>query len=130
MTFNWKIKFREKARSFFWHGYWTDPAIFFSLLLAFLANVGIWIALRWIVGPTDQLIILHYNVYFGVDSIGDWRSVFLMPALAGGLMIVNLFLSRFFYYKERLVSYLFAGMALLIQLLMIIGVASVIIINF
>jgi hypothetical protein len=95
-----------------------------------LANAGIWVALHWIVQPTNQPIILHYNVYFGVDSIGDWRAVFLMPALAAGLMFTNLFLSRFFYYKERLVSYLFAGMAFLIQLLMIIGVASVIIINF
>jgi len=123
-------KFKEKFKSFFWRGYWSDPAIFFSLLLAFLANAGIWIALRWVVQPTDQPIILHYNVYFGVDSIGEWGNIFMMPAMAAGLLAVNLFLSRFFYYKERLVSYLFASMAFLMQLLMIVGVASVIIINF
>ena len=35
-----------------------------------------------------------------------------------------------FYYKEKLVSYLFAGMALLVQLLMAVGLGSVILINF
>jgi hypothetical protein len=126
----WKEKFREKAKSFFWHGYWTDPIIFFSLVLAILANVGIWLALRFTVQATDQPVILHYNIYFGVDSIGGWRNVFIMPALAFLIFLVNLILSRFFYYKERLASYLFAGMGLLAQLLMVVGVISVIIINF
>jgi hypothetical protein len=53
-----------------------------------------------------------------------------MPAIAILIFLVNLILSRFFYYKERLVSYLFAGMGLLAQLLMAVGVISVIIINF
>ncbi len=130
MIEQWKTNFREKAKSFFWHGYWTDPVIFFSLVLAILANLGIWAALHFTVIATDQPIILHYNVYFGVDSIGDWRNIFVMPAIAILIFLVNLILSRFFYYKERLVSYLFAGMGLLAQLLMAVGVISVIIINF
>lgn len=130
MPTRWKTKIREKAKSFFWHGYWTDPVIFFSLVLAILANAGIWAALRFAVQATDQPIILHYNIYFGVDSIGDWRNVFIMPAIALLVFLVNLILSRFFYYKERLASHLFAGMGLLAQLLMAVGVVSVIIINF
>jgi hypothetical protein len=120
----------EKVKRFFWHGYWTDPIIFFSLFLAILVNVGIWVALRFVVQATDQPIILHYNIYFGVDSIGDWRNVFIMPAVALLIFLVNLVLSRFFYYKERLVSHLFAGMGLLVQILMVVGVISILIINF
>ena len=130
MIKQWKTKIREKAKSFFWHGYWTDPIIFFSLVLAILMNVGIWAVLRFTVQATDQPIILHYNIYFGVDSIGDWRNVFIMPAIALIIFLVNLILSRFFYYKERPASYLFAGMALLVQLLMMVGLGSVILINF
>lgn len=123
-------KIREKLKRFFWHGYWTDPAIFFSLVLAVFSNLGMWVAIWWIVEPTDRPIILHYNVYFGVDAIGDWRNIFLMPALAAAILLANAVLSRFFYYKERLASYLFAGMALLVQLLMMVGLGSVILINF
>ena len=126
----WRLKLREKLKRFFWHGYWTDPVIFFSLVIGMLVNLGMWMAVWRIVEPTGRPIILHYNVYFGVDAIGDWRNVFLMPALAAAILLVNAVLSRFFYYKERLASYLFAGMALAVQLLMAVGLGSVILINF
>jgi hypothetical protein len=130
MPDNFFAKFKDKARRFFWHGFWTDPVIFFSIVLAFLANIGIWAALFWTAVPTDAPIILHYNIYFGVDVVGNWKSLFFMPALAAGLLILNLMLSRFFYYKERLVSYLFAATALVLQLLMAVGVIAAIMINF
>jgi len=125
-----KLKFKQRFQRFFWHGFWTDPAIFFSLILAVIVNLGMWVAVWRIVQPTDRPIILHYNVFFGVDAIGDWRNVFLMPALAAAILVLNIILSRFFYYKERMAAYLFAGMALIIQLLMAIGLGSIILINF
>jgi hypothetical protein len=130
MNNNWKSKLKERARRFFWHGFWTDPVIFFSIVLAILGNIGLWAALFFSVVPTDAPIILHYNIYFGIDSLGDWKNLFFMPALALALLFVNLTLSRFFYYKERMVSYLFAGTALVLQLLMAVGIMSAIIINF
>lgn len=130
MNKGWKNNLREKFKRFFWHGYWTDPIIFFSLVLAILVNAGMWAALFRTIAPTNLPIILHYNIYFGIDVVGNWKSVFFMPTLAVFLLLANVILSRFFYYKERLVSYLFAGTALAIQLLMAVGVISVIIINF
>lgn len=130
MNSNWKDKFGEKLKRFFWHGYWTDPVIFFSLVLGALVNFGMWAAIWLVVERANQPIILHYNVYFGVDAIGDWRNVFILPGLAAAVFAANTILSRFFYYKERFVSYLFAGMALIVQLLMAVGLGSVILINF
>lgn len=130
MPNNFIAKLKDKAKRFFWHGFWTDPVIFFSIVLAFLANAGIWAALFWTAVPTDAPIILHYNIYFGVDVVGNWKSLFFMPALAAGLLVLNLMLSRFFYYKERLASYLFAAAALVLQLLMAVGVVAAILINF
>lgn len=130
MANNFFAKLKDRARRFFWHGFWTDPVIFFSIVLAVLVNAALWVALFWTVIPTDSPIILHYNIYFGVDAVGNWKSLFFMPTLAAVLLILNLVLSRFFYYKERLVSYLFAGAALVLQLLMAVGVISAIIINF
>lgn len=124
------MKFRERTKRFFWHGFWTDPVIFFSIVLAVLANIGLWAALFWTMIPTDSPIILHYNIYFGVDVAGNWKSLFFMPTLAAALLFLNLVLSRFFYYKERMASYLFAAAALVLQLLMAVGVISAIIINF
>jgi len=130
MNRNLWSKFADRTKRFFWHGFWTDPVIFFSIILAILANAGLWTALFQTVVPTDFPIILRYNIYFGVDSVGDWKSLFFMPMLAAVLLLLNLVLSRFFYYKERMVSYLFAGAALVLQLLMAVGVISAILINF
>jgi hypothetical protein len=130
MDNNLFAKFIGRAKRFFWHGFWTDPVIFFSIILAILTNIGLWVALFRTVVPTDSSIILHYNIYFGVDAVGNWKSLFFMPFLAAVLLLLNLVLSRFFYYKERLVSYLFAGAALALQLLMAVGVISAILINF
>ena len=130
MQTNWKIKFKDRAKRFFWHGFWTDPVIFFSLFFAILVNAGLWVALFWTVMPTDLPIILHYNVYFGVDAIGGWKSLFFMPTLAAVLLFLNAVLSRYFYYKEKMAAYLFAGAALVLQILMAVGVISAIIINF
>jgi len=127
---SWKTRISEKFKRFFWHGFWTDPLIFFSVVLAILANAGLWAVLYSTVTPTDMPIILHYNIYFGVDSVGSWKSLFFMPTLSAGLLVVNLVLARFFYYKERVAAYLFAGATLLLQLLMAVGVVSAIIINF
>ncbi|MFH0929734.1 MAG: hypothetical protein V1814_00595 [Candidatus Moraniibacteriota bacterium] len=130
MLINWKIKVKDRAKRFFWHGYWTDPVIFFSLVFAILVNAGLWVTLFWTVAPTDTPIILHYNIYFGVDVIGGWKSLFFMPTLAAGLLFLNAVLSRYFYYKEKMAAYLFAGTALVLQILMAVAVISAIIINF
>lgn len=129
-TATWKSRMRDKAKRFFWHGYWTDPTVFFSFFPAIFSNAVMWLSVWLVVQPTDQPLILHYNVYFGIDAIGDWRNIYLMPALALAFLLVNAVLSRFFYYKERMASYLFALMALVIQLLMAVGLTSVILINF
>jgi hypothetical protein len=125
----WK-NISEKTRRFFWHGFWSDPVIFFSIVLAVIANIVLWGALYFTIEPANRDIILHYNIYFGVDAIGSWKNVFFMPGLALILLLTNLVLSRFFYYKERLLAYLFSVSALMLQLLMAIGIISLILINF
>lgn len=104
--------------------------IFFSLVLAIISNLGMWVVTWQLVEPASRPMILHYNVYFGVDAIGDWKNIFLMPTLALVILLVNTILSRFFYYKEKLIAYLFAGMAFLVQLLMAVGLGSIVLINF
>ncbi|MFA5871351.1 MAG: hypothetical protein WC858_01385 [Parcubacteria group bacterium] len=129
-TNGWWSQIRDRLRRFFWHGFWSDPVVFFSIVPAVIVNIALWVALFITIEPTDRDIILHYNIYFGVDAIGSWKNVFFMPGLALALLLINLVLSRFFYYKERLLAYLFSASALILQLLMVIGIISVIIINF
>jgi hypothetical protein len=122
----WKL-----AKSFFANGYFKSGIVLWLIILSGVVNLADWVALKIFVQPVDFPIILHYNVYFGVDTIGDYRQVFILPVIGLVLFLVNLGLSLYFYnQKERIASYLLLMATLMIQLSLLIAVASVIIINY
>lgn len=54
-----------------------------------------------------EIIILHYNVYFGIDIIGSPWQAFVVPGAPLLFFLVNLFLARIFYgVRERVISHI------------------------
>lgn len=120
-----------KRKLFFKSEYWRNRIAFWLLVSSLLANVVNWAILPIFVRPTVSTIILHYNVYFGVDAMGDWKWVFILPGIGFFLLIVNNFLAMYFYAnKERIASYVLLIGALMVQLCLLIASISVIIINY
>lgn len=105
--------------------------IFWFFISSILVNIINWGALLIFIKPVDETIILHYNVYFGVDMIGNWRQVFLLPSIGLGLLIINVSLASYFYsQKERIASHLLMIASLMAQLSLLVASISVIIINY
>lgn len=126
-----KMSLKKKIRSFFAEEYFRSHIVRWLLLFIGVANLANWAALKIFVQPVDLPIILHYNVYFGVDMLGGWKNLFLLPAVGLILFLVNFFLSLYFYRrKERIASYLLLIATLIIQLSLIVASVSVIIINY
>lgn len=101
------------------------------LLLSAIANIANWLLLKIFIIPVDFSIILHYNVYFGVDVLGSWKQVFLLPGIGLMLWFMNVFLSLYFYScKERIAAYILLIACLMIQLSLIVASISVILINY
>lgn len=120
-----------KIRSFFAQEYFQGKIVRWLLFLGLAANLTEWTALKIFVKPVDFPIILHYNVFFGVDMLGDWKEVFALPIIGLLLFLVNNFLAAYLYQKkERIASYLLLMAALMIQLSLLVAAASVIIINY
>jgi TRAP-type C4-dicarboxylate transport system permease large subunit len=134
MNLKKKIKIsglKSKTRSFFTQEYFKSAIVIWLVLLSLAINLAEWIMLKIFVKPVDFPIILHYNVYFGVDMVGNYKSVFLVPLIGLALFLVNFFLSVYFYHrKERIASYLLLMAALMIQLSLLVAVFSIIIINY
>lgn len=125
------LNLKKKVRSFFAQEYFKSHIVRWLLLLIGVANLANWAALNIFIQPVDLPIILHYNVYFGVDMLGDWKNLFLLPAVGLILFFINFFLSLYFYRrKERIASYLLLIATLMIQLSLIVASASAIIINY
>lgn len=116
----------ENSRLFF-----KSQIAVWLLILSGLSN-AINFAIIWIwIEPVDYPIILHYNVYFGVDMIGDYRQAYFLPLTGFVLLAINLFLAIYFYVrKERIASYILLMATLMVQLSLIVGSLSIILINY
>ncbi len=77
------------------------------LTLSFLPIVICLGTLFYFVRPGETSLILHYNVYFGVDLLGIWWQAYLLPVL-GILFFLGHFLLawRFYNLTERIACYL------------------------
>ena len=141
-----KISLKFKIRPFFTHARkeatgvspWSFTQDFFknSVVHWLLLALTILIAINWIIPvifiSRNELysIILHYNVYLGVDLIGEWWRIYLVPAIGTFIVLLNSFLAwRFYARKERIASYILLIAALMVQLSSAVAIASVILIN-
>jgi hypothetical protein len=121
----------EKIKLFFGREYFQSRIILWVLFLTVLFNLVDWALLKIFLRSGENLIILHYNVYFGVDSLGVSRGAYLLPAIGLIVLTLNFALSFYFYVqKERIASYILLLTALMVQLSLLISVISVIIINY
>ncbi|EKE21839.1 MAG: hypothetical protein ACD_7C00115G0004 [uncultured bacterium] len=124
-------KLQSALKSFFGQEYFRSHIIIWLLILSFIINTANWLSLNIWVKPVDFSIILHYNVYFGVDSIGDYREVYILPIIGLILFFINFVLSLYFYQqKERIASYILLIATLMIQLSLAVASTSIILINY
>jgi hypothetical protein len=126
-----KKSLNRKIKLFFGQEYFQSQIIRWLLFLSILFNGVIWAVLKFFSHPEGSSIILHYNVYFGVDSIGAPQEVFMLPIIGLIVFLVNVVLAFYFYAKkERIASYVLLLSALMVQLSLLISAIGVIIINY
>ena len=126
-----KIIFENFANKIKSNDFLSNKIILWLLILNFFVNISNWLILAIFMNKIDGNVILHYNVYFGVDNIGNWKMSFLMPFIGVILFFINLFLATFFYKnKERIASYVLLLGLFMAQMGLIVASVSVIIINY
>ncbi|MCK4745261.1 hypothetical protein KAS41_04325 [Candidatus Parcubacteria bacterium] len=116
MKYLLKITFKDKIMSF---------CFFASLLL----NLIIWIYCFLNISMGDALIYLHYNIYFGVDFIGAWHKIFIIPIFGLIILLINYYISIQIYLKNKFVSYILAGSALFAQFILLFASIAIVWIN-
>ncbi len=111
--------------------FFRSRIVIWLLALNLVANIINWTTILIFINRLDGDIILHYNVYFGVDSLGDWRRVFILPAIGIILFMLNAALAAYFYTrKERIASYILLLASLMAQINLIIAAVSIVMINY
>jgi hypothetical protein len=87
------------------HAPLKNKIISIALLVALLLNLGIWILLYMFIKPSLEPIYLHYNIYFGIDLIGSWYRIYLIPLSGLLIILVNYFMGVIMYSSKKLLSY-------------------------
>jgi len=79
-----------------------------------------------------DLIILHYNVDFGVDLIDQPKKLFIIPALGLFCLILNFLLILFFTKDKnfKVVANILLGAAMLVNIFLALSVGPIYLINF
>ncbi|MFA6896680.1 MAG: hypothetical protein WCQ96_00100 [Patescibacteria group bacterium] len=95
--------------------YWRKREIAQTLFLSAIINLSMWVYLYANRIESDYPVILHYNLFFGVDFLGDYGMVFLLPTVGAIIFLLNALLGQFFYKIERLASYILTLNILIVQ---------------
>ncbi len=109
--------------------YWKDKQIMTILFLSVLLNIFIWIFLFQNQKENSYPIILHYNLFFGVDYLGNYEKVYLIPLSGLIVIIVNSILGHLLYLKEKLAVYFLVFIIFIIQVFLLINSYLIIRIN-
>ncbi|HKK54608.1 MAG TPA: hypothetical protein VJ926_03755 [Patescibacteria group bacterium] len=100
-----------------------------NLLLLVLAFVFAWYLYQNI---SSDLMVLHYNVLFGIDKVGDPQEVFVLPLIALAVFIFNTSVTISFFRKKHFdfLSHLLPISYLLVSVIIIFSLLSLYLVNF
>lgn len=73
-----------------------DKLVRVSLVMAIFENVALWIYLLFSVKSTENLF-LHYTIHFGVDLVGSFANLLLLPLLGLMIILLNFTVAYFLY---------------------------------
>ncbi|MCX6813912.1 MAG: hypothetical protein NT078_01730, partial [Candidatus Azambacteria bacterium] len=74
-------------------------------------------------------IVLHYNVNWGVDYLGEVKSIFILPTVGMVIFLLNGFLTLKLWKKNRILSYFLTVATFLVQCFLIISGVALYLIN-
>lgn len=85
----------------------------------------------YFVKKLNSLVILHYNVYLGVDLMGNSDQIYMINLVAFLFGTANLILAVYFFIKkERMLSHILSLSTLIIQLGSSVASGSLILVNY
>lgn len=117
-----RLKILDRLKQVFFPGRLKHDQLFSRLnLFLIIINAGHFLMVGFFIQRLPNILVLHSNIYFGIDLIGSWYYITAAPLLGLLISLVHYMLSISIYsYNKTLVFFLLIG-ALFIQIFLIIG---------
>jgi hypothetical protein len=100
-----------------------------GLLISLFLNLGIWIVLYMYIKPSQDPIYLHYNIYFGINLIGEWYKIYIIPLSGLLIILVNYLAGVTMYTSNRILSYLVVIFTIPVNLFLALAAVLLVFIN-
>ncbi len=109
--------------------YIKDKRIIFLFTGAVVLNFIVWFLLYRNITPQEGPIFLHYNIYFGVDLIGEWYRLYLLPGVGIIILLINVYLGYLCYKRHAILAVLVLSLTVFIQAILLISAYLLIRVN-
>jgi len=111
--------------------FWKNSIVRTLVAFASVLMLAGFAVLLFFVRSTWTLLVLHYNVYFGVDILGAWWQAYILPVFSLFFFGGHLLLSWYFYQRrERIAAYLLLLAAVLLEFGTFVAISSIAFINY
>jgi len=126
-----KFNFKKIGLQSLLNDYFKPFHIKVYIIFFLVSNLLLWLLVWLIVANINQdLAILHYNIIFGIDYIGQPRTIFLLPIYGFGLGLGNWFLSLLIFRKNKLLIHLLMASTLVSHIFLGLAAYSIYLVNF
>jgi hypothetical protein len=99
--------------------YAKHPATAALFCLGVLVNAIVWALLLTQVPRESDQVFLHYTIFFGVDDIGPWRRLLIVPAAGLFIVLANGIFGWWAFSRDKFLAHLMNAGAALCQLFLL-----------
>lgn len=107
--------------------FWQNKKMLLMAIISLFLNLLTWSLVLVRFWNLKQPVALHTNIFFGVDSVGPWHKLLILPLLGLAILIVHFILVFYFYIlrRENLAA-LLANFLLPLQTILLISVLLIV----
>ncbi len=121
------VRTSSENRNGFFRGRKRQSVFVATGLLWALSFAVIWYG----IGQRETAIVLHYNVYFGIDALGSWWQAFFIPLSGLLIWLVHILLAwRFFQTGEYALSRIALLSLFFLESMVLVVSSTIILVNY
>ena len=84
---------------------YKDKLAAWLINISILAILATWILFLFKRIVQSPIAVLHFNIYSGIDVVGMWYWLFIIPGIVLVISFLDFLLAIFFWTKQRIWSY-------------------------
>lgn len=119
----WKFSAQRAAQDHFVRWTAVSTVVMFASATAYLFFKLLPLALK------TSIVVVHYNIYLGIDDVRKWQWLFSLPAVALALIICDLLFSFGNFRRDATASRALTAVAFISTALWAVGSFFIILIN-